>query len=517
VTNIALDIILCEPPITTSNCLPPPAIVCGSDNGADVTLFGEGGAHNDAGDTEPLSPTGRAIYDDGVPFAGDANCSLGVGQAFVSALTGVHVEIPRLQGLADGTFAPGDDGVAVNLALATTGWISTVSGQSETEATGIGEIGDGFDLFATNQGRTLIGIFAMGDEKFPLQHFQGVPIGSYDFGSGTETLSDTDTIVHHTAASANVPVSLLELKKLQLQGVEDPTLFVTLQSERNPADLLPDGPPSMGFLRLSFNPGGSGGTFDSAINVNFDIRKGANIDAQIIGSASLVLTTQNTPWSHELPSSFSPSSSGNACMDHPESADPAGLIRLVAHGICNANDVITGVNNMLNGVDSTADFYVGAATAEPLLCYSEVTAANGGLVNADQGCIGGFPTTCSNDAPGVTVGAVTTITATCTVPDGFLVGACVAPRLVEARVAVAAQPSPPNGVVTADTLCAGTSVLAGGTPVSVSSGLGVAQNAKDGAKTDGGEYRCVMTHAFNAAHIAFQGLAVCRERVPIVE
>jgi hypothetical protein len=54
-----------------------------------------------------------------------------VGQAFVSALTGVHVEIPRLQGLADGSFAPGDDGVAINLSLATTGWISQVTGQSE--------------------------------------------------------------------------------------------------------------------------------------------------------------------------------------------------------------------------------------------------------------------------------------------------------------------------------------------------------------------------------------------------
>jgi hypothetical protein len=137
VTNIVLDIVLCEPPITTSNCIPPPTTSCGPDNGADVTLFGEGGGHNDAGDTEPLSPTGRAIYDDGVLFQGGSAtsgpCSNAGGQAFVSALTGVHVEVPRLQGLADGSFAVGDDGVGVNLALATTGWISTVSGQSEFE------------------------------------------------------------------------------------------------------------------------------------------------------------------------------------------------------------------------------------------------------------------------------------------------------------------------------------------------------------------------------------------------
>jgi hypothetical protein len=141
ITNIALDIILCEPPITTSNCLPPPTTACGTDNGADVTRFGEGGAHNDAGDTETLGNggTGRPIYDDGVPFLGgsDSNnnsCPNNVGQAFVSALTGVHVEIPRLQGLADGTFAVGDDGAAINLSLATTGWISTVTGQSEAES-----------------------------------------------------------------------------------------------------------------------------------------------------------------------------------------------------------------------------------------------------------------------------------------------------------------------------------------------------------------------------------------------
>jgi hypothetical protein len=135
ITNIALDLLLCEPPLTTSNCIPPPVIVCGSDSISDITLFGEGGGHEMGGGSEPLGAyPSRLIYDHGVPFRGFSDssgnpCPLNVGQAQVYVLDSVHVEIPRIQGFLDGTFSPEDAGAGINLSLATTGWISTVTDQ----------------------------------------------------------------------------------------------------------------------------------------------------------------------------------------------------------------------------------------------------------------------------------------------------------------------------------------------------------------------------------------------------
>jgi hypothetical protein len=350
ITNIALDILLCQPPLTTSNCLPPPTTACGGDNGADVTLFGEGGGHNLPGDTEPLSPTGRPIYDDGVPFQGGSSssgaCALNVGQAFVSALTGVHVEVPRLQGLADGSFTPRSDGVAVNLALATTGWISTVTAQEEPEAETC-SVDPGYDLFQTDSGTYL----GLNDISTGLAiHFEGVSLGSYDFGSGSVSVGSTDTILHHSCASPTSPVSTLDFLKLHLRSVESIVgigkLYITLQSERGVNSMDPPiGPPGVGTMLLSFDDDGSGGFADSHVVVSFDARK-TDFTGPIVAFGTLHLNALHTTWARPPP----PPTEGRLGERH----EPA-----VQHAIKDANLGISGINYQLNGVDTTQDFRIG--------------------------------------------------------------------------------------------------------------------------------------------------------------
>src|ERR1700737_2000421 len=86
----------------------------------------------------------------------------------------------------------------------------------------------GWDLFQTVSPGTTFGG----------QEFEGVPLGSYDFGAGAQPTANTDTIVHRLSA-ANAPSTTIniELTALQLKSV-NPTDFglgpdfyyITLQS-----------------------------------------------------------------------------------------------------------------------------------------------------------------------------------------------------------------------------------------------------------------------------------------------
>ena len=207
-------------------------------------------------------------------------------------------------------------------------------------------IDSGFDLFETDPSTQI------GPDGFPLMHFHGVPIGSYDFGSGTETLTTTDTIVQRSGATSAIPVATVDVVVLQLQGVENPDLFVTAQAQRGLNELDPPvGPPSPGALVVRFDSCGSG-TFDSVINVNFDLRLGA-IDGPIIGAGHFVLTTQGTHWDDD-------GSSSDVClyhMNHPELASVYGRSVLARHKICGPSDIVDGVND--------GDFYPGPTQDEP--------------------------------------------------------------------------------------------------------------------------------------------------------
>ncbi|MEA3190986.1 MAG: hypothetical protein QOD77_1568 [Thermoplasmata archaeon] len=113
-------------------------------------------------------------------------------------------------------------------------------------------------------------------------HFQGVPIGTYSFQTGTFDVGPTDTIIRRSPADT---IASIEMERLFLQSVEAPDIFVTLQSDRglNAGDPEP-GPASTGTLTLSYDTTCATGTLDSSLNVLFDVRQGA-INGPILGSS----------------------------------------------------------------------------------------------------------------------------------------------------------------------------------------------------------------------------------------
>jgi hypothetical protein len=134
--------------------------------------------------------------------------------------------------------------------------------------------------------------------------FEGVPLGSYDFGSGAQNVGSTDTIVHRLDSAFEPSTAIpTELVALQLQSLVPAdfgggldTYFITLQSVRG-------GPASSGRMTINFDPGGEvtpHGTFDSFFNVFFDVRLGA-LDGPIFLSDVLTLTSTGNPWTHEPP------------------------------------------------------------------------------------------------------------------------------------------------------------------------------------------------------------------------
>src|SRR5262245_23901839 len=132
--------------------------------------------------------------------------------------------------------------------------------------------------------------------------FEGVPLGTFDFGGGSLPVGSTDTIVHRldTASAPSTAIST-ELVALQLMtsvptdfGLGVDTYFVTLQSVRG-------GPTSPGRMTINFGPEGPiHGTFDSFFDVFFDIRKGS-LSGPIALSDDLELTSLGIPWSHDPP------------------------------------------------------------------------------------------------------------------------------------------------------------------------------------------------------------------------
>lgn len=155
----------------------------------------------------------------------------------------------------------------------------------------------GFDLFRTLPG-TQVNLGPAGN-----QPFRGVPLGTFDFGDGPQEVFNTDTIVRRLAsATPGSPTIPIEMVALQLMSVNQFNLgggndfhFITLQSIRG-------GPASTGTMTINFGPEGiPHGTFDSVLNVFFDIRVGS-LDGPIVFSSTLVLTATGVPWSHFPPS-----------------------------------------------------------------------------------------------------------------------------------------------------------------------------------------------------------------------
>lgn len=161
----------------------------------------------------------------------------------------------------------------------------------------------GWDLLTTEAGTSVGGV-----------PFTGVPLGTFNFGGaiGVQPTGTTDTIVQRLAPAVapggvpgTAPAIPIEMVALQLVSAA-PTDFglgvgfyyVTLQSARG-------GPASTGTMSITFGPepaapGIPHGTFDSIINVFYDLRLGG-LNGPIALSNSAPLMSNGVPWSHFPP------------------------------------------------------------------------------------------------------------------------------------------------------------------------------------------------------------------------
>jgi len=187
----------------------------------------------------------------------------------------------------------------------------------EGRAAGSLTVNSGYDLFASGPGTSFD----------PLGPLVGVPIGTFDFGSGPVSVGDADTIVHRldpvtVAAVGDTGTTRLEMLALQLMtatpvnfgGFGLDNYFITLQSA----------PPSTGSMAITFTSL-DGGTFTSSLNVLFDIRKGG-LTGNIVFSNTdpLLLTNPGAAWDRD---------------------PPLGAV------------LINGINRFLNGTDNGTDFW----------------------------------------------------------------------------------------------------------------------------------------------------------------
>jgi MYXO-CTERM domain-containing protein len=158
----------------------------------------------------------------------------------------------------------------------------------------------GFDLWTTDPGQTNFFFNGTPFPPGPPVAFQGVPLGTFDFGGavGVQNVGNTDTIVQRLApAVAGGPGQTasidIELVALQLRSVAPITVgpdtdfyYITLNQSQ----------PALSRMDVMFNDA-NGGNFDFGIDtVGIDIRKGA-IDGPILFSDDrLVFNMDPIPW-----------------------------------------------------------------------------------------------------------------------------------------------------------------------------------------------------------------------------
>ncbi len=175
----------------------------------------------------------------------------------------------------------------------------------------------GYDLFATDPSGTY---FDFGG-TIGTQNLMGVPLGTFNFGSGSVGVGSADTIVQRT-------------QDVLVGGVTDPTglRMVALQLETvNPIAAFGNQ-----HLFVTLTPGGTdtgsmiiynNDTFTSTLTITFDVHVGS-LTSTPVATLTDTLITANTPaWSHTAP--------------------PGSVL-------------IPGVNYLLNVSDTSTDFWTGA-------------------------------------------------------------------------------------------------------------------------------------------------------------
>lgn len=182
------------------------------------------------------------------------------------------------------------------------------------------DVNEGWDLFFTLDSTEFMGV-----------NWVGVPLGTFDFGGaiGVENTGDVDTIMQRidlasVAGNGLTDTIDIELVALQLVSTVQFDLdgpgpapfgyhYITLQGDPNN---------STGTMDITFD-NQDGGTFDSDFTVYYDLRFGG-VEGTILDSDSLTMTSSNNPW---------------------DRIAPDGAV------------VIEGVNYLLNGVNTDADFW----------------------------------------------------------------------------------------------------------------------------------------------------------------
>lgn len=180
-------------------------------------------------------------------------------------------------------------------------------------------------------------------------NWQGVGLGTFDFGThGSQSVGAIDTIIQiQNAITATGVPSPIQVAGVQLRTVNQVSLgggplgyyYITLNTSQS----------SSGTLTIdSFPTLSTAGSFDTSFNVYFDVRYGSLAGPIVLLDQTLNLSVTGQPWARNAP---------------PEVLE------------------LPGINYLLNGTDTSDDFWPGVgldgiATALPFIDASDPSKAH---------------------------------------------------------------------------------------------------------------------------------------------
>ena len=215
----------------------------------------------------------------------------------------------------------------------------------------------GYDMFFTPNGGGRIGIDT-GIAGVPMLTLRGRSLGSFDFGAkGRHRVGAADTIVRRLdTATPTSPKVRIEMLALSMESTNVPGYFVSLQSAR------PFGLPSTGTIEIAFDRTGRGGAVSSEVLVNYDVHYGSPTGPIVAsGSTGMGFIAKDVVWMHDGRSSEKQEVCvGTAYCLTVETAAVCHEVPVHAHCMefrPGPIPLIKGVNHLLNGRDTSADFH----------------------------------------------------------------------------------------------------------------------------------------------------------------